>query len=517
VFERQAFFHPRTSSIIFVVPVHPRISAGTVVVVMQAKSSARTLAILLAAMMILQPIGLLAQTSPQLPDPGKVGMNKQQQEQLGLQAMGEVYKQMPVLPDSSPITQYIQQLGAKLTATIPQQNSWPFQFHVIPQKEINAFALPGGPIFVNIRTIQAAASEAELAGVMAHEISHVYMQHSAKQAPKSMWTQLAAGVAGILLPQSGLGNLGRMGIQIGAGTVLAKYSRKDEAQADAVGAIIMYRTGYDPKAMADFFTTLEKKYGNGGPQFLSDHPNPGNRQEAIQREIQNWPKKNYLASSNSFARARENSNSIRTYSAKEISQGAQEQIWAQENRRNGATPPNLAGASAPGTQDVSNVSLRQVRPSDTFIQTQQNGFVISYPENWKTTGSGNSSLIAPPEGASQAGIAYGVIINATPSNGGSLDESTQQVIQSVQRDNPGMRTTGEPATIQVGGIQGRSVYLTGNSPVQQGGQPLAERDWLVTLPHPRGGLIYLVFVAPERDFSQLHPTYRKMLDSLTLR
>src|SRR5262249_48267172 len=167
---------------------------------MQVKSSARALAILLAAILALQPLGALAQTPPQLPDPGKVGMSRQQQEQLGLQAMAEVYKQMPVLPDSNPVTQYIQQLGGKLTAVIPPQNSWPYRFHVVPQKEINAFALPGGPIFVNIGTIQAAASEAELAGVLAHEISHVYMQHSAKQAPKSTWTEFAAGLAGILLP-----------------------------------------------------------------------------------------------------------------------------------------------------------------------------------------------------------------------------------------------------------------------------------------------------------------------------
>jgi len=483
---------------------------------MQAKFPARALAVALALLMAVQPLVLLAQTAPQLPDPGKVGMNRQQQEQLGLQAMAEVYKQMPVLPDSSPVTQYVQQLGKKLTAVIPQQNSWPYQFHVIPQKEINAFALPGGPIFVNLGTIQAAANESELAGVMAHEISHVYMQHSAKQAPKSMWTQIAAGVAGVLLPESGLGNLARMGIQVGAGTVLAKYSRKDEAQADSVGAIIAYRAGYNPKSMADFFTTLEKKYGNGGPQFLSDHPNPGNRQEAIQREIQNWPKKDYLPSSNAFARAQENSKSIRSYSAQEISQGAKEQIWAQENRRNGAFPSNLpgVGASAGG---VSNVALGQVKPSSNFVQTKQNGFSVSYPDNWKTTGDANSFVIAPPEAVSQGGISYGAIINSLPSGGGALDQSTQQIIQSIQQDNPGTRAKGEPTSIQVGDIQGRSVYLSGNSPVQENGQALVERDWLVTLPHPRGGVIYVVFVAPERDFAQFHSTYRKMLDSLTLR
>src|SRR5262245_7272547 len=104
---------------------------------MQVHFSERALAILLAAMLAFQPLILLAQTNaPQLPDPGKVGMDRQQQVQLGQQAVAEVYKQMPVLPDSSPVTQYIQQLGAKLTRVIPPDRSWPFQFHVVPQKEI---------------------------------------------------------------------------------------------------------------------------------------------------------------------------------------------------------------------------------------------------------------------------------------------------------------------------------------------------------------------------------------------
>ncbi len=128
--------------------------------------------------------------APQLPDPGSVSISKEQQVQLGRQAMAEVYKQMPVLPDSSAQTQYIRQLGKKLTSVIPEQYSWPFEFHVIPQKDVNAFALPGGPMFVNVGAIVAAKDEAELAGVMAHEMAHVYMQHSAKQASKAQWTSL---------------------------------------------------------------------------------------------------------------------------------------------------------------------------------------------------------------------------------------------------------------------------------------------------------------------------------------
>ena len=274
---------------------------------MQTRNFSTRMLALLLALVLTQPFALTTAqaqgtSTPTLPDPGKTGMTREQQQQLGLQAVGEVYKQMPVLPDSSPETQYIQHLGKKLAGVIPADRSWPYQFHVIPAADINAFALPGGPIFVNLGTIQAADNEAELAGVLAHEMSHVYMQHSAKQAPKATVAQIIAGLAGAVLPQSGLGSLGRMGIQIGAGTMLMKYSRADEAQADSTGAIIMYRAGYNPKSMADFFQKLEQKYGKGGPQLLSDHPNPGNRQQAIQQEVRNWPRKATPPTAASFPR-----------------------------------------------------------------------------------------------------------------------------------------------------------------------------------------------------------------------
>src|SRR5215472_13561852 len=124
-------------------------------------------------LMTLLPVmlGWAQSAGPEFPDPGHVHMSRDQQRQLGLQAAAQVYQQMPVVPDSSPETQYIRQLGQKLVATIPPQYSWPFEFHVVAQKEINAFALPGGPMFVNIGTITAAANEAQLAGVMGHEMS----------------------------------------------------------------------------------------------------------------------------------------------------------------------------------------------------------------------------------------------------------------------------------------------------------------------------------------------------------
>ncbi|MGC2741714.1 MAG: M48 family metallopeptidase [Candidatus Angelobacter sp.] len=493
--------------------------------------SIRMLALLLA-LVLTQPFAFITQAQaeaagvPQLPDPGTTGMNRQQQQQLGLQAMGEVYKQMPVLPDSSPETQYVQRLGKKLAAVIPADRTWPYQFHVIPASDINAFALPGGPIFVNLGTIQAADNEAELAGVLAHEMSHVYMQHSAKQAPKSTVAQIIAGLAGAVLPQSGLGNLARMGIQFGAGTMLMKYSRADEAQADSTGAIIMYRAGYNPKAMADFFQKLEQKYGSGGPQMLSDHPNPGNRQQAIQQEVRNWPAKNYITNSAEFPQVKQDAMKVKGYSAQEIANGAKSGQWEQQNRQNHVVPANLpssssssqssAGSGENNNAAAENISFKDVKPSTHLTRHEGQGFTIYYPDNWKVAGDSTTTIIGPPSAQAQSGIAYGVIVGNQASSGGSLDEATQKLAQGMAQENPGMTVSGGMKPIDINGTQGRSVELSGKSPLTQNGQPLPERDWLVTLPSPQGGLAYLVFVSPERDFNQLHPTYQKMLDSLQL-
>jgi len=486
----------------------------------------RVLALALTVLMA-QPFALMAQSSsPQMPDPGNTGMNKQQQEQLGLQAMGEVYKQMPVLPDSSPESRYIQELGRKLQTAIPADKSWPYQFHVIPAADINAFALPGGPIFVNLGTITAADNEAQLAGVLAHEMSHIYMQHSAKQAPKATVAQIIAGLAGAVLPQSGLGSLGRMGIQIGAGTMLMKYSRKDEAQADSVGAVLMYNAGYNPKAMADFFETLEKKYGNGGPQILSDHPNPGNRTQAVQQEIRNWPAKNYAGNSSQFASVKQDASRVKAYSAQEIQAGAKAGTWAQQNKKNGSIPPNVqtsdsgngagnGAGNAPG--GATDVAFKQVKPSGNFTQLQQGNFTISYPDNWKASGDQSSITIVPEGGAGQSGISYGVLIGNRSQFDPSIDSATQQLAQGMVQENPGMRISGEPKPVDVNGKQGRVLELMGQSPLQENGKPLPERDILVTVPQPQGGVLYLVFVSPERDFNELHSTYKKMLDSLQIR
>jgi Zn-dependent protease with chaperone function len=480
----------------------------------------RILALLLA-FLISDTLPAAAVTKgPELPDPGSPGMSKEQQEQLGLKAMAEVYKQMPVLPDSDPITQYVQKLGRHLETVIPQQYSWPYQFHVIQQKEINAFALPGGPIFINLGTITAADNEAELAGVIAHEMSHIYMQHSAKAAPKQTWAGVLGALGGML--GGGAGALARLGIQLGAGSLLLKYSRHDEAQADAVGAIIMYKANYDPRAMAEFFQKLEQQAGPGGPQFLSDHPNPGNRVQAVEKEIADWPPRNFVQSSPEFAQVRQTASRVKAYTAQQIADGANQGLWSRQNAASGATPRDLPASESESTgssgAQLSNVTYAQVQPSANFRTIRQNRFTISAPENWQVhTNSPMGVLIAPPAGVSAGAIAYGVIVSTAESvSSTSLDDATQRLIESLQQSNPDLHQIGSVRSINVNGTPGRSADLLGSSPLEQNGQPLQEHDWLVTVPVPGDGLLYVIFISPEKDFGQLRPVFERMLHSLQL-
>lgn len=481
-------------------------------------ASARLLSCVLACL-IAAPSWLWAvKPGPELPDPGHVGMTRDQQIQVGLQAVAEVYKQMPVLPDTNPVTQYVQQLGNKMVKVIPQQYSWPYQFHVIQQKEINAFALPGGPIFVNVGTITQADNEAELAGVIAHEMSHVYMQHSAKQMKKNTIPSILSGlgqIAGAVFGGVG-GAIASIGGQMAGGLLSMRYSRADEAQADEVGAIIMYKVNYNPKAMADFFEKLEKM-GGAGPQFMSDHPNPGNRVEAVQKEIQDWPQRNYQQDSPQFQRIRQQANKVKSYSAQQIADGAKSGSWARQNAQSGAKAPAEAQAAANAAASLGTVSYSQVRPSGNFTQFQDSGISIAYPDNWKAASGQNGVTIGPPAGISQGAVAYGALMGvAQDRNASNIDQATQDLVQNLEQQNQ-VKAAGQISRVSVNGSEGRSIYLRGQSPIQKDGQPLPERDWLVTTSSPQGGLLYMIFVAPESDFDQLRPTYEKMLNSLQMR
>jgi len=211
-----------------------------------------------------------------------------QDVELGRKAADEARNQLPVMHDDA-VTSYVDGVGRRLVAVIPaelQHSEFEYTFEAVNVREINAFALPGGPMFVNRGMIEAANSEGEVAGVMAHELSHVILRHGTAQASKATKYEVGSllGAIGGAIIGGGLGTVVSQGTQLSIGATFLRFSRDFEKQADIEGAHLMALAGYDPHEMANMFKTIEKQGGSNGPQWLSDHPNPGNRYEYINKE-----------------------------------------------------------------------------------------------------------------------------------------------------------------------------------------------------------------------------------------
>src|ERR1700760_1878810 len=189
------------------------------------------------------------------PPPCNNPFTPQQEVTEGAKVAAQVYKQMPVLPESDPVSVYVAKLGAHLTEHAPGLK-WPYSFHVVASSDVNAFALPGGAIFINLGTIQAAENEAQLAGVLAHETSHVVLRHATCNMKKQQTTNIMAGLGqlatGILLGNGAAGQAAQAVIGGGAGLYGLRMSRDDEKQADLLGTDILYNSGYDPRGRPQF-------------------------------------------------------------------------------------------------------------------------------------------------------------------------------------------------------------------------------------------------------------------------
>ncbi|MGH9392601.1 MAG: M48 family metallopeptidase, partial [Terriglobales bacterium] len=344
----------------------------------------------------------------------------QQDVQMGQQAEQQALQQLPMLDDPA-AQNYVSQLGEKLAGHMPGPK-FPFNFHLVNQKDINAFALPGGPVFVNVGAVCAARNEAQLAGVMAHEESHIALRHSTSMASKKEAASLPLSILGGIF-NSGTGRLAALGAQFVAGSVFLKYSRDMESQADALGAQVMNAAGYDPRQMAQFFETLQAQGGSGSIQFLSDHPDPGNRTAAIEKEIPTLGSHPpYHDDSAGFDRI---------HSA----------------LCNGTTPKALATG---GTGAAQRLSFQ--------------GISIALPAGWRAYGDQTSQLtLAPANGLSgssdQTQVVRGVIVSSFQgSQGGDPRPAIDQLVAQLQQANPQLRpVAGSRTSVRAAGVSGTSV------------------------------------------------------------
>jgi len=422
----------------------------------------------------------------------KPGMNffsPAQDIELGREATAEAEKQLPRLNDAH-VDAYLNRLGKRLAAQAPGYD-YPYQFKAINAAGINAFALPGGFIYINRGTIEAAENEAQLASVVAHEISHVALRHGTNQASKALLVQAPLMILGGVFGGGATGGLTDtligLGVQVGFTSLFLKYSRTAENQADLMGTQILFDASYDPQEMARFFEKLERESKGGRPiEFFSSHPSTGNRVKNVAQEI------NKLGSKPNLRRDSEDFHAIRSYLQT-------------------LPPPPKAGQRAPA------VPSHPDRPSSQLRDYRGQNFALSYPNNWRPYAEGLGVVIAPDGGiiATESGgnaLAYGVIANLLELEApdASLEEATTGLLHLLRQSNPQMREVSR-ARAQVGGQHALSVYLRALSPLGN-----AELDWLVTVKRPQG-LFYLILVAPEKEFPNYKPTFERILNSLRLR
>jgi predicted Zn-dependent protease len=215
------------------------------------------------------------------------------QIKLGDQAAVQVLQKYRVVRDER--SQRVEAVGQRLLASLStkERGPWEYRFYTIDSKEVNAFALPGGKIFMFTGLYDRIQTEDELAGVMAHELAHVYKQHWARAAGEQAKRQ--AGIA-VLLGLSGASRTWQNVAGVANSLLSLRYSRKDEDQSDSEGLKNMVAAGYNPKGLLGLFQVLEKAGGGGGgPSFLASHPLTKDRIQRTQQRIDRLPSRDFPA------------------------------------------------------------------------------------------------------------------------------------------------------------------------------------------------------------------------------
>ena len=448
--------------------------------------------------------GLQAQT---VVKPPKNKFTPEQDVKLGLEGAAEVRQQYPIITDEQ-IVRYLSGVGDRLVAAAPPELKHPaykYSFTPVNLKEINAFALPGGPMFVNRGMIDAAGGEGEVVGVMAHELAHVLLRHGTAnvtkaQNPLLQIGQLAGALGGAMVGGSA-GEAIAQTTQFGLGAMLLRYSRDFEKEADLLGAQIMARAGYDPRGLARTFETIEKESrASGGettPQWLSSHPNPGNRSQYITKEAQMLT----------------------------IGPPADTSAFQPIKTAFAALPPaksmvelaragTAASAAAPAT--VGTPGQPVARPSTQYRAISGGKvFQASVPAEWTSLPSTSALKVVPPNGYGEYNgrpvFLYGVEFGLAKAASRNLQDATSAWLSAVAQNNPELRLAGQPQQTRISQRTAMAVPLIAPSPL--GGQ---EHIGLYTTFLVDGTLFYYLTIVPEKDSAAFQETFHRIVQSIRL-
>jgi hypothetical protein len=331
-------------------------------------------------------------------------------------------------------------------------------------------------------------------------LSHVALRHGTAQATKSQSAGIQLGaLGGAILGAIIGGNVGDVvaqGSQIGLGTYMLKFSREYETQADVLGAQFMARAGYDPRDLGNMFKTIEAQGGSGGPQWLSDHPNPGNRYERINQE----------AATLSISTNRRN--------------GEQEFAQAQSTLKRMPPAPSMAEiakSTKPTTTNTPSgdtpVSGKPEPPSNSYRNFDSGRFRLSIPNNWKEFADKDSATFAPPgafgTSQGQSVFTHGAIAGVSSVSSNDLAKVSDQYVAGVLHGNAYLQVSGNAQRTVVGGKSALKRTLTGTSPVTGKVEAV---DIYTCLIGDRQ-LFYLVQVVPSAETKTYKNAFTQMLNS----
>jgi beta-barrel assembly-enhancing protease len=478
----------------------------------------------IAALLLITPSISLSQAAQNGAPRGFNLLTLQQEMEIGRQSAIAAEKRLPLLHDAG-VNEYINRLGQRLVARAGGEQ-YPYSFKTADVSEVNAFAFPGGAIYITRGVIEAARSEGELAGALAHEIAHVALRHGACQASKAYLAQAGLAAFGGLADRSVAPKIIDAIGGLGFNTVFLKYSREAESEACALAAQILTRAGYDPREMSAFFQGLrggERVEASKLQTFLDDHPIDWTADLAEDRvgQASGGPLASD-ASAGDFHRIRNR-----------VLELPVAHMIAPASRRG---PMVIDESSKPAAPNI-----RVERPSSQLQDYWLHGGLwvqVSYPENWVACPSGDELgvTIIPPGGLVEtrefSSLVYGAVFGRYRPIGdnslwtglqqrsfryiggrGDLVEATNDLLDSALQNNPHLEFS--RGSDRRGFIDGRHVItltLAGRSPATG----RSERAQLYIRELEDGDIVYAIFVAPDEEYDDYRAVFDRMLRGLKI-
>jgi hypothetical protein len=366
-----------------------------------------------------------------------------------------------------------------------------YQFKIIDDDAMNAFALPGGYIYISRGAMEAAENEPQLAGLLAHEIAHVALRHGTQQVSSVYADRQANATRGrVSVPTA----MSRLNLRFENDSPALKYTREMERQADLVGVQIMRDTSFDPRQMTRMFQNIVAESPRMSADFFQNHPNLTNRAALVRTEMQNMG-------------------------------GLPSPLRGDSNDFH--TVKNMLETMTTDSDYYPNTGNRPDWPSTRLVSYRGSDLNLTYPDNWAVDEEADAVVLSPDGGYVNGSLAYGMRISTFQprqtryfgesglvmpgdrAQRSTLSSATDQLIAQLQRSNPNMRVVRSTQSRTVGGEAGLAVELSNDSPI--GGR---EVDWLVTSLRPNGTLRYFIGVAPQQDINRYMPAFERIVSSV---